>query len=660
MIVKNVGIQNFLTIGSASLDLESKGLSLVQGENNSDPSAESNGAGKTSIAEAICWCLYGQTARGVKGDAVVNRIAKKDCSVQMTVKIGDLNYTVTRCRRHKTGKNRLTLAREGEIGSLIDLTKGNDKLTQIEVEKVIGASYEVFRSAVYLAQDGMPDLPGMTDKQLKEIIEESAGLTKIEQAHKIANEELSKCRKDRDSLDRLTERVAEQLMGIHNLVSSTLKAKASFEATRDKRRDSFAVEFASKEELRLKVIEHIESALKKKAKFDIEGKLKIGELKAKIDGVAEEQRELDGYATQRAEKLADFKTKTVNYESAKADAEKATKEFKTVTSRIGTPCSECGKEYCEEDVEAAKKIASDKAKAAITLAKTKKVELDEATRQADEAESAYTTFKASMTDVSEAVAKKSKLEQLESELSNVLTGLKRELSNLDENIERIETNRLKNEEEINPHLEDLKAARAELADKAKERDSVQAQIEENGAQLQIIQDVVAVFGRKGVRAHMLETVTPYLNERTSYYLGTLSDGSISAIWSTLTIKSDGELAEKFNIEVSKLDGADNYHGLSGGEKRKVRLATAMALQDLVASRATKPISLFVADEIDDALDDSGLERLMSLLEEKGREKGTLILISHNDIGDWVRNVTKVVKDANGTSSVVGHLSEADT
>jgi DNA repair exonuclease SbcCD ATPase subunit len=81
----------------------------------------------------------------------------------------------------------------------------------------------------------------------------------------------------------------------------------------------------------------------------------------------------------------------------------------------------------------------------------------------------------------------------------------------------------------------------------------------------------------------------------------------------------------------------------------------MALQDLVASRASKPINLFIADEIDDALDVSGLERLMGILEEKGRERGTLVLISHNDIGDWVRNVSKVTKSGY-YSEISGYLS----
>jgi DNA repair exonuclease SbcCD ATPase subunit len=135
-------------------------------------------------------------------------------------------------------------------------------------------------------------------------------------------------------------------------------------------------------------------------------------------------------------------------------------------------------------------------------------------------------------------------------------------------------------------------------------------------------------------------------------LGALADGNIHAAWATLTKTAKGELKEKFNIEVVNDKGAENFAGLSGGEKRKVRLATAMALQDMVASRATKPINIFIADEVDHALDESGLERLMGVLERKARERGTVLVISHNSLSDWISEVITVTKTA-GIATVSG-------
>jgi DNA repair exonuclease SbcCD ATPase subunit len=171
----------------------------------------------------------------------------------------------------------------------------------------------------------------------------------------------------------------------------------------------------------------------------------------------------------------------------------------------------------------------------------------------------------------------------------------------------------------------------------------------------LYEQAVEVFAPAGVRAHILDHVTPFLNARTGHYLSTLSDGNLSAVWTTLSKTAKGELREKFSIEVSNAKGGKSFGLLSGGEKRKVRLACAMALQDVVSQRATKPIDLFMADEIDDALDEAGLERLMAILDEKARERGTVLVVSHNSLSDWIREVATVTKEG-GESTISGALT----
>ena len=75
-----------------------------------------------------------------------------------------------------------------------------------------------------------------------------------------------------------------------------------------------------------------------------------------------------------------------------------------------------------------------------------------------------------------------------------------------------------------------------------------------------MEEVASVYGPAGVRAHILDTVTPYLNERTAHYLGALSDGNITAIWTTLTKTAKGELREKFTIDVVNSLGAKIFAG----------------------------------------------------------------------------------------------------
>jgi DNA repair exonuclease SbcCD ATPase subunit len=160
-----------------------------------------------------------------------------------------------------------------------------------------------------------------------------------------------------------------------------------------------------------------------------------------------------------------------------------------------------------------------------------------------------------------------------------------------------------------------------------------------------------VFSPTGARGQILDEVTPYLNDKTATYLATLSDGNLRATWTTMIPNAKGELREKFGVTVENATGGKSFGLLSGGEKRKVRIATALALQDLVATRASKKIELFIGDEIDNALDPAGIERLMTILEEKARERGSVFMISHSDLKQWISQQLTVIKDASGVSHI---------
>lgn len=91
--------------GNHSFELPTKaGLYFITGDNQVEPRLESNGAGKSTILDAIYWCLYGKTLRGLKGSDVVTW-GKRGCSVGLVLTIGQQRITIT--RRH--GPNSLEL-----------------------------------------------------------------------------------------------------------------------------------------------------------------------------------------------------------------------------------------------------------------------------------------------------------------------------------------------------------------------------------------------------------------------------------------------------------------------------------------------------------------------------------------------------------------------
>lgn len=210
-------VENFMALASAEVELDQRGLVLIQGVNSGDSSATSNGAGKSTLMNSLMWCLYGETAHGVKGDDVLSTGHEKNCRVMVTVEDEGKRYAIIRHRKHKEFKNRLIV--RGEDG---DMTKGKDTLTQEFVERLIGASKEVFMASIYASQEAMPDLPGMSDKNLKTIVEEAAGVDRLRIACSLALQDLVASRASKnielfigDEIDDALDTAGlERLMGI--------------------------------------------------------------------------------------------------------------------------------------------------------------------------------------------------------------------------------------------------------------------------------------------------------------------------------------------------------------------------------------------------------------------------------------------------------------
>ena len=641
MKILKANIQNFLTVGNASMELSDRGLLLIVGENADDSSANSNGAGKSSLVDAICWALYGVTARDVTGDDVVNESAKKDCCVSLTIEDGGALYEVVRHRKHKPNKNALMVFQLDEKHAhKNDLTKGTDKETQEVVNGLVGCSVEVFTSAVYAGQERMPDLPSMTDKSLKVLIEEAAGIQVLEEAHTVAKKRLGEAK---DSANCELSKVTVLDNAINNtfghLSNTQVRAKEFDEGKRGRAKDHLQT-----------AAPHFEVLKQKASLYEItQLETEIMDWSGELGGFAIYQKELDELMPQLTKLTADKARASANYNHLVEATKRIMAERDNATALIGTPCKECGKGYCEDDMHEAidiRKQSIDKNKAHLAKLKGEYAEIGEACKKVED----------KIAGLKESLSKKSTVDNeirtRELRLRE-LKALEGQIKNADEAIARIKAEAQAMLTQENPFTAQIAELEAKKADYEAKKTKQQAVVEAAMAQVELCEEAVKVFGPAGVRAHILDTVTPFLNARTNDYLGTLSDGNVHATWTTLTNSAKGEAKEKFSIAVSNDKGGSSFKKLSGGEKRKVRLATAMALQDLVASRATKPVQLFIADEIDYALDDSGLERLMGVLERKARERGTVMIISHQSgLRDWCDQVITVTKGS-GLSTVSG-------
>ena len=639
MKIKWIDIENFMAIGKARAELEQKGLVLILGENRDDSSQDSNGSGKSSFPDALCWCLYGVTAREETGDDVINRDAGKNCRVAVRIETPDDEFTIVRHRKYTKHKNRLEL-HSAKAG---DLTEGTDKLTQEKVNRIIGASKDVFMAAIYAGQESMADLPKKTDRELKAIVEEAAGIDQIEDAYKIARERLNLAKSEKISRERDLESAKQRKEETEGDLKSAQENCDSFEAAKTQRLNEVGDQLrtikASLTDAQAKLIDPAQVQAWKD---------ESAKLQAAIDNVNQEKAELkrlQSAATQAENYLGKMMVSTTH-------ALEVVKNIKShltdIENQVGQPCSVCQRPHTDETLASAAEAIKQQLNDAVAAAKATIKQRDEAAEASEIASNAVLQFEQSMTDVSAAIVS---YRELDAQIKHSET-LQKEVEAITAELTRVAQQYKAYKADENPYVAIADSMKSRLEDRVKLIEDIEADLAAREESIAVLEEVSNVFGPAGVRAHILDSVTPYLNTRTAYYLSILSDGNISATWNTLNTTAKGELRENFHISVESDTGGHNFGSLSGGEKRKVRLACSMALQDLVANRAANPIDLYIADEIDAAIDKSGLERLMTIMHEKAKEVGTVLVISHSDLKSWISNSVTFVKSG-GKSELVG-------
>jgi len=89
IIFKKVRYKNFLSTGNQFIEiqLDRSSKTLVVGE---------NGAGKSTMLDALCFGLFQRAFRNIKKDQMINSINEKDCVVEVEFTIGQNDYKIIR------------------------------------------------------------------------------------------------------------------------------------------------------------------------------------------------------------------------------------------------------------------------------------------------------------------------------------------------------------------------------------------------------------------------------------------------------------------------------------------------------------------------------------------------------------------------------------
>lgn len=139
MNIKYIKLKNYKSFpdSETEIDLNFLGSKIITGH---------NGSGKTTIFDAIIWCIYGKSSVNV--DDVINRKTKKNCKVEVGFSIGSINYSIIRYRNHETQGNNILFFKGKK--NIAMRTKGD---TQSLIEETIQMSYNAMVSSVIFSSE---------------------------------------------------------------------------------------------------------------------------------------------------------------------------------------------------------------------------------------------------------------------------------------------------------------------------------------------------------------------------------------------------------------------------------------------------------------------------------------------------------------------------
>jgi len=186
----------------------------------------SNGAGKSSVLDAITWVLWG-VARSKRDDELIHQ-GQTEMHVQFDFEQDDVLYRVIRRRskKGKTGSTELTLlAMNGEQWNLI--SEPSIRQTEKKIVDILHLSYDTFIHSAFLQQGRADAFTTRTPAERKAILGEILGLEQWQKYEAAAKERYNVLEREVDLNRREIESIEAELAKRPSLEADKALAEAS-------------------------------------------------------------------------------------------------------------------------------------------------------------------------------------------------------------------------------------------------------------------------------------------------------------------------------------------------------------------------------------------------------------------------------------------------
>lgn len=546
-----------------------------------------NGAGKSSLLDAVTWCIWGSSRAGDSADSLIHSGAS-DMSVEFSFELDRHIYEIKRRRLKKHGGSTTLEFWSGTH----NLTEGTIKTTQEKIINTLHLTFETFTNSSYLRQGHADEFTtkGPTDR--KRILADILGLDHYDRLEERAKEKIKEAqtklqlldyqlleieaelsqKEERSEKKKLAEETISKVEGkIKNLEEKLNSLRQQRETLKiaDEQRDKLNQNYLqNKKELeeilfqgknRKENIDSLKGELEKLKGVTVElSKLKdLQKQKNDMDEIRQKKLEAE---KELSEILGVINLKKQKSEQLKAEITKLNEQLKEA-AKTGAKCPTCGQEIGKVERDHVHKNLTDQinnfkkelSKIDFDLEEKKAQKLQAALRLLIFNPEIYQDVCAKLQNLEKAQTTKEKLLKIQATLESeekvvaemrvlflnkkaVVDALKKEVSllpDLTEKLSKAEVEIKSTENELAEIRAEEKEARGalgqinELMSRTAQMENFKKQKAEEKLTLQkekeTFEELALAFGKKGIQAMIIEAAIPEIEDEANKLLGKLSE-----------------------------------------------------------------------------------------------------------------------------------------
>lgn len=617
---KRIKFSNFFSFKYADIDLTNRGYTIVKGVNNNPiDNSQSNGSGKSSIWEAISYALTGTTIRGVKD--VVNNKGDDGAIVELEFDIDKDHYRVCRYKDTKEFKTDLKIYINGEDKS----GKGIRDSEKLLAQYIPDLNAQLIGSVIVLGQ-GLPQrFTNNTPSGRKEILE------KLSKSDFMIE----------DLKNRINDRKQVLAKKLRDVEDTILTKKTRQESIKDQ------VE-ATKNRLNSMgdTVELDNKINDLKASLEVTS-VNLGNDKVKLDNLFTDlNNERSQYSTISDRKSAEVNDVESKYKQEIEDQNELISTHKLKISSIKNEinriesikdvCPTCGQKIPNVHKPDATNLKEDLTKEQEALdvltekldnVKTKKIlEIDAISKK-------YDSLK------EESYNRGNELRKSYDDLKRIIDDKQRLFDNDKNQLAKLESTRLSYDtlkNDLIKTIDNLEQSARAIDEELLYNYNIKSDIEAR----QAVVNKMFTLATRDFRGLLLSNVINFIDQKAKEY-------SLEVFGTDkLDFKLDGN-----NIDIM-YDGKQ-IESLSGGEAKKVDIIIQFAIRDMLCKFLGFSCNILVADELFDACDRLGCQKIIDLISNKLCDiESVFIVTHHSDLNLPEDSIITVEKDENGISRIV--------